>query len=160
MLSIFVSERPRYVRTRPSNERYRCSRQYYDELRLVLIGQQAQMTGKQTQNWQKKTYYTNVSDVPRSLQSWVSTIHMVVLTADVFQLFIKYTEAQTVRCSKLAVKSRRFFYCTYVATERPKTVPAHQMKDILRSRYSGRSYTEVRLMLTGQSSTNGRELRT
>ena len=28
----------------------------------------------------------NVSDVPRSLQSWVSTIHTVVLTADVFQL--------------------------------------------------------------------------
>ena len=32
---------------------------------------------------------TNVSDVPRSLQSWVSTIQTVVLTADVFQLFIK-----------------------------------------------------------------------
>ena len=31
--------------------------------------------------------YTNVSDVPRSLQSWVSTIPTVVLTADVFQLF-------------------------------------------------------------------------
>ena len=31
-----------------------------------------------------------MSDVPRSLQSWVSTIHTVVLTADVFQLFIKY----------------------------------------------------------------------
>ena len=30
-----------------------------------------------------------MSDVPRSLQSWVSTIHTVVLTADVFQLFIK-----------------------------------------------------------------------
>ena len=27
--------------------------------------------------------------LPRSLQSWVSTIHTVVLTADVFQLFIK-----------------------------------------------------------------------
>ena len=32
-----------------------------------------------------------MSDVPRSLQSWVSTIHTVVLTADVFQLFIKYS---------------------------------------------------------------------
>ena len=32
---------------------------------------------------------TNVSDVPRSLQSWVSTIQTVVLTADVFQLFRK-----------------------------------------------------------------------
>ena len=31
-------------------------------------------------------YYANVSDVPRSLQSWVSTIQTVVLTADVFQL--------------------------------------------------------------------------
>ena len=31
-----------------------------------------------------------MSDVPRSMQSWVSTIHTVVLTADVFQLFIKY----------------------------------------------------------------------
>ena len=30
-----------------------------------------------------------MSDVPRSLQSWVSTIHTVVLTDDVFQLFIK-----------------------------------------------------------------------
>ena len=30
-------------------------------------------------------------DVPRSLQSWVSTIQTVVLTADVFQLFIKCT---------------------------------------------------------------------
>ena len=29
-----------------------------------------------------------MSDVPRSLQSWVSTIQSVVLTADVFQLFI------------------------------------------------------------------------
>ena len=36
-----------------------------------------------------KMIYTNVSDVPRSLQSWVSTIQTVVLTADVFQLFIK-----------------------------------------------------------------------
>ena len=34
----------------------------------------------------QKPYYTNTSDVPRSLQSWVSTIHTVVLTADVFQL--------------------------------------------------------------------------
>ena len=31
-----------------------------------------------------------MSDVPRSLQSWVSTIHTVVLTADVFQLFMKH----------------------------------------------------------------------
>ena len=30
-----------------------------------------------------------MSDVPRSLQSWVSTIQTVVLTADVFQLFVK-----------------------------------------------------------------------
>ena len=37
----------------------------------------------------QKPYYTNVSDVSRSLQSWVSTIQTVVLTADVFQLFIK-----------------------------------------------------------------------
>ena len=29
-----------------------------------------------------------MSDVPRSLQSWLSTIHTVVLTADAFQLFI------------------------------------------------------------------------
>ena len=38
----------------------------------------------------QKTYYTNVPDVPRSLQSWVSTVQTVVLTADVFQLVIKY----------------------------------------------------------------------
>ena len=31
-----------------------------------------------------------MSDVPRSLQSWGSTIQSVVLTADIFQLFIKY----------------------------------------------------------------------
>ena len=42
--------------------------------------------------------YTNVSDVPRSLQSWVSTIHTVVLTADVFQLFTsKYKIRQSPR---------------------------------------------------------------
>ena len=34
-----------------------------------------------------KPYSANASDVPRSLQSWVSTIQRVVLTADVFQLF-------------------------------------------------------------------------
>ena len=51
-----------------------------------------------TEYWQsyrrfssQKTYYTNVSDVPRSLQSRVSTIQTVVLTAYVFQLFIKTT---------------------------------------------------------------------
>ena len=32
---------------------------------------------------------SDVRHVPRSMQSWVSTIHTVVLTADVFQLFIK-----------------------------------------------------------------------
>ena len=36
------------------------------------------------------TKFTNASDVPRSLQSWVSTIQKFVLTADVFQLFIKF----------------------------------------------------------------------
>ena len=36
-----------------------------------------------------------MSDVPRSLQSGVSTIHTVVLTADVFQLFIKTTKKKT-----------------------------------------------------------------
>ena len=43
-----------------------------------------------------KPYYTNVSDLPRSLKSWVSTIQTVVLTADVFQLFIKYKWQNTV----------------------------------------------------------------
>ena len=33
----------------------------------------------------QKPYYTNASSVPRSLQSWVSTIQTAVLTADVFQ---------------------------------------------------------------------------
>ena len=33
-----------------------------------------------------------MSDVSRSLQSWVSTIQSVVLTADVFQLFIKNSD--------------------------------------------------------------------
>ena len=40
----------------------------------------------------QKPYYSNVSDVPRSLQSWVSTIQTVVLTADVFQLFKKSSD--------------------------------------------------------------------
>ena len=31
-----------------------------------------------------------MSDVPRSLQSWVSTIQTVVLTADVFQFLVKF----------------------------------------------------------------------
>ena len=35
-------------------------------------------------------YYANVSDVPRSLQSRVSTIQTVVLTADVFQFLIEF----------------------------------------------------------------------
>ena len=39
----------------------------------------------------KPTLFETKSDVPRSLQSWVSTIQTVVLTADVFQLFIKTT---------------------------------------------------------------------
>ena len=49
----------------------------------------------------QKPYYTNMSDVPRSLQSWVSTIHTVVLTADVFQLFIKTSFLAVLeRCTK------------------------------------------------------------
>ena len=47
------------------------------------------ITGTRYRTSLQKPYYTNVSDVPRSLQSWVSTIHTVVLTADVFQLVIK-----------------------------------------------------------------------
>ena len=34
-----------------------------------------------------------MADVPRSLQSWASTIQTVALTADVFQLFIKSARA-------------------------------------------------------------------
>ena len=33
-----------------------------------------------------------MSDVPRSLQSWVSTIQSVAITADVFRLFMKYPD--------------------------------------------------------------------
>ena len=40
-----------------------------------------------------KAYYTN------SLQSWVSTIHTVVLTADVFQLFIKLLPWYVPKCN-------------------------------------------------------------
>ena len=36
-----------------------------------------------------RNHEENVSEVPRSLQSCVTTIQTVVLTADVFQLFIK-----------------------------------------------------------------------
>ena len=46
-----------------------------------------------------KPYYANASDVPRSLQSLVSTIQTVVLTADVFQLFIKYVRCELDRLS-------------------------------------------------------------
>ena len=48
-------------------------------------------------------YYTNVYDVPRSLQSWVLTIQTVVLTADVFQLFIKKCMlCSSVQCIRVA----------------------------------------------------------
>ena len=67
-----------------------------------------------------------MSDVPRSLQSWVSTIQTVVLTADVFQLFIKYTlencrYGRTMHCldmlkwrSKRNEKQVRSTRCLYV----------------------------------------------
>ena len=44
---------------------------------------------------------TNICDVPRSLQSWVSTIQSVVLTADVFQLFKKNNFSARIRISEL-----------------------------------------------------------
>ena len=36
-----------------------------------------------------KNALRNVSDVPRSLQSWVSSVQSVVLTADVFHFVTK-----------------------------------------------------------------------
>ena len=63
-----------------------------------------------------------MSDVPRSLQSWVSTIQSVVLTADVFQLLLKYqislpAAATTVYCFQhiRAVGTRALVSCYVVA---------------------------------------------
>ena len=48
-------------------------------------------------------------DVPRSLQSWVSTIQTVVLTADVFQLFIK-NRKKIVRTTDHQVPTKKIKY--------------------------------------------------
>ena len=64
---------------------------------------------------------TNVSDVPRSLQSWVSTIQSVVLTADVFQFFIKFLPSSSnYSCTTVptaqrftAVGTRLYFFLCY-----------------------------------------------
>ena len=49
-----------------------------------------------------------MSDVPRSLQSWVSTIQSVVLTADVFQFIIKFL-ASSANCSCTTVSTAQRF---------------------------------------------------
>ena len=51
-----------------------------------------------------------MSDVPRSLQSWVSTIPTVVITADVFQRFMKYVSTLSGKAKSgllLRVQQRR-----------------------------------------------------
>ena len=57
-----------------------------------------------------------MSDVPGSLQSWVSTIHTVVLTADVFQLLKKVEKRQLwVRpCEWLILNSQAAWYIRHV----------------------------------------------
>ena len=51
---------------------------------------------KKKKNWKKiEPFFFRVC-VPRSLQSWVSTIHTVVLTADAFQLFINFFKKRSV----------------------------------------------------------------
>ena len=54
---------------------------------------------------------------PRSLQSWVSTIQTVVLTADVFQLFIK----------KIMLGWKQYEYY-YETVELPNTSPTQPNK--------------------------------
>ena len=51
----------------------------------------------------QKPYHTNVSDVPRSLQSGVSTIQTVVLTADVFQLSLSTSLTRVTKSYLLAL---------------------------------------------------------
>ena len=60
-----------------------------------------------------------MSDVPRSLQSCVSTIHTVVLTADVFQLFIKSCTRSfsTDICCMLNIKRRLICCAIYQAPQ-------------------------------------------
>ena len=48
-----------------------------------------------------------LSDVPRSLQSWVSTIQTVVLTADVFQLFI-----ELIKRRPAYIRTSKYVLCT------------------------------------------------
>ena len=48
-----------------------------------------------------------MSDIPRSLQSWVSTIQTVVLTADVFHFFIKYVVPGYLVCSYVRPRTAR-----------------------------------------------------
>ena len=62
----------------------------------------------------QKPYYTNASDVPRSLQSRVSTIQTVVLTADVFQLFIT--------CFNRRCNSQTPYFNWNIAQARPMSV--------------------------------------
>ena len=65
--------------------RLRCDDLYICVTKLLIL----QLYNSYRRFSSQKPYYTNVADVPRSLQSWASTIQTVALTADVFQLFIK-----------------------------------------------------------------------
>ena len=53
------------------------------------IARKEPVSSQPTRNRHFWRVHTDMSDVPRSLQNWVSTIQSVVLTADVFQFFIK-----------------------------------------------------------------------
>ena len=55
----------------------------------------------------------NESDVSRSLQSWVSTIQSVVLTADIFQFLIK-SDCEMLQTSCMSLYedlTQRSFFC-------------------------------------------------
>ena len=51
-----------------------------------------------------------MSDVPRSLQSWVSTIQSVVLTADVFQFFILKKSRENIYISRIRYQAPDTWY--------------------------------------------------
>ena len=73
-----------------------------------------------------------MSDVSRSLQSWVSTIQTVVLTADVFQLFIKWSRiAWTCTCNSLPISVWRFRLRYQVSCFHLSLKPSCSMRNLM-----------------------------
>ena len=84
----------------------------------------------------------NVSDVPRSLQSWVSTIQTVVLTADVFQLFMKSLEKKVIQF----INRRYFLFVKWSSREEktrlPGTVILRSIQDSFGGCHTSRLWTK------------------